>query len=278
MKSYLNHKELMGKPLGTLSTGCRIRILKKATLVFVLVSITMLASSQENQNKTLRLTGAATLTTKGLSTFPNLTLGKPAAVFDFSVGGDKFRFDPTLRFGLDGKPWTFIFWLRYQAIQTEKFGLRIGVHPAYSFRTIEMVQIGKNTDILRATTYLAGEIAPVFRVAKNVTLGPYIILTHGVDDDAVQYSNFISLVTNISNINLGERIYSSLMAQAYYLRMDDREGFYVYGTLSLNRRNFPLSLSTTINKAIETTIVGKSLLWNVNLIYRFGGMYRSDIP
>lgn len=278
MKHNLNFKPPWILTDGKANSGRWINPLKKSTFILTLLCISLLAYSQETKSENLRMTGSVTVTTKGLSTFPNLTLGKPAAIFDFSVGGDKFRFDPTLRFGLDGKPWTFIFWLRYQAIQTEKFGLRIGAHPAYSFRTIEMVQIGKNTDILRATTYLAGEIAPVFRVAKNITLGPYIILTHGVDDDAVQYSNFISLVTNISNINLGERIYSSLMAQAYYLRMDDREGFYVNGTLSLNRRNFPLSLSTTINKAIETTIVGKSLLWNVNLIYRFGGMYRSDIP
>ncbi len=55
-------------------------------------------------------TGAATITSKGLSTFPNLTLGKPAAILDLSVGGEKFRFEPTIRFALEGmKPWTFIF-------------------------------------------------------------------------------------------------------------------------------------------------------------------------
>jgi hypothetical protein len=30
--------------------------------------------------------GAVTITTKGISTIPNLTLGKPAAIFDLSVG------------------------------------------------------------------------------------------------------------------------------------------------------------------------------------------------
>ncbi len=273
MRPFLNHERLMTQS-GFDAAFHRWIIMKKGILVIVLLCISMLALSQQEKNENLRLAGSVTLTTKGLSTFPNLTLGKPAAIFDFSVGGDKFRFDPTLRFGLDGKPWTFIFWLRYQAIQTEKFGLRVGAHPAYSFRTIEMVQIGKNIDILRATTFLAGEIAPVFRVAKNVTLGPYIILTHGVDDDAVQYSNFISLVSNITDINLGGKLYSNLMGQAYYLRMDDRNGYYINGTLSVNMRNFPLSVSSTVNRAIESTIPGEKLLWNLNLIYRFGGIYR----
>jgi hypothetical protein len=56
--------------------------------------------------------------------------------------------------------------------------------------------------------------------------------------------------------------------------MDDRNGYYINGTLSVNMRNFPLSVSSTVNRAIESTIPGEKLLWNLNLIYRFGGIYR----
>ena len=252
--------------------------LQKQSLIALLLFITVTTAAAENRNQNLRLTGSATLTSNGLSTFPNLTLGKPAAVFDFTIGGERFRLDPILRFGLDGKPWTFIFWLRYDAIKTEKFGLRFGAHPAYAFRTIQSMPNGQETDILRTYQFLAGEIAPIFRVTKNISLGPYYILAHGVDKDVVRFSNFLSFMTNISNIQLTEKIYSNLMAQVYFLKMDDSSGIYYNSTLSLNKRNFPVSLSSTINKAIDSNIPGEKFLWNINLSYRFGGVFRPVLP
>jgi hypothetical protein len=220
--------------------------------------------------------GTATITTKGLSTFPNLTLGKPAAIFDFSMGGEQFRFDPTMRFGLDGKPWMFIFWMRYQAVNSEKFGLRFGIHPAYSFKTVAVTQNGIAKEILRTQQFLAAEIAPVFYVTKNISIGPYYIYSRGVDKDAVRNSNFITLMTNFSSINLSENTFLRLLAQAYYLKMDANDGFYINSTLSLNRRNFPFSISSTVNKTIDSTIPGDDFLWNINLSYAFGGNYRKQ--
>lgn len=218
--------------------------------------------------------GSATITSKGLSTFPNLTLGKPAAIFDFSVGGEKFRFDPTLRFGLDGKPWTFIFWLRQEVMKTQKFQLKLGAHPAFSFRTINISNNGTTSEILRTQQFLAFEVAPVFFIARNISFGPYFIYSNGISQGAVKNSNFISLRTNFSNINLSDTYFMRLMTQAYYLKMDANDGFYVNSTLSLNLRNFPFSVSSTINKTIESTIPGDGFLWNVNLTYSFGGKYK----
>jgi hypothetical protein len=53
--------------------------------------------------------GAVTVTTKGISTVPNLTLGKPAAIFDLSMGKRNLTFEPQLRFALEGRPWSFLF-------------------------------------------------------------------------------------------------------------------------------------------------------------------------
>jgi hypothetical protein len=241
--------------------------------VFLILSTVAFSQENEKKNQTFHLNGNITLTTKGLSTFPNLTLGKPAAIFDFSIGGEKFRVDPTLRFGLDGKPWTFFFWMRYQAVNTEKFGLRIGAHPAYSFKTISVTQNGKATDVLRTHQYLAAEIAPVFYLTKNINIAPYYIYSYGVDKDAVRNTNFITLMANFSSINLSDKTFLRLLAQAYFLKMDANDGFFINSTLSLNHRNFPISVSSTVNKAIDSTIPGDDFLWNINLIYRFGNSY-----
>ncbi len=219
-------------------------------------------------------TGAATITTKGLSTFPNLTLGKPAAILDLSMGGEKFRFEPIFRFSLEGKPWSFIFWCRYELLNNEKFQFKIGAHPAYSFKTITVEQDGTTKEILRAQQFLAGELTPVFKITKNISLGPYYIYARGLEKDIVRNSNFISFRVNFSNIILSEKYFMRLMAQTYYLKLDAEDGFYVNTTFSLNRRNFPFSISSTINQTIESTIPGDDFLWNVNLTYAFGGRFQ----
>lgn len=244
--------------------------------LFLILSTVAFSQENESENPTFHLNGNITVTTKGLSTFPNLTLGKPAVLFDFSMGGEQFRFDPTLRFGLDGKPWTFIFWMRYQAVNSEKYGLRFGAHPAYSFKTISVTQNGKETELLRTHQFLAAEIAPVFYVTENISIGPYYIYSRGVDENAVRNSNFITLMANFSSINLTDNTFLRLLAQAYFLKMDANDGFYVNSTLSLNRRNFPFSISTTVNKAIESTLTGDDFLWNINLSYSFRSTYRNQ--
>lgn len=244
------------------------------TLLFISCWSVIPAIAQNPDTTIVRFfTGAATITTKGLSTFPNLTLGEPAAIFDFSIGGEKFKFEPTLRFALEGKPWTFIFWFRYELLKTEKFQFKIGAHPAYSFKTITVTENGNTSEIMRVQQFLAGDIAPVFFLSKNISSGPYYIYSRGMSEGAVKNSNFISFRVNFSNIKLTDNFFMRLMAQTYYLKMDANDGFYVNSTLSLNRRNFPFSVSSTVNKTIESTIPGDDFLWNINLTWSFGGKY-----
>jgi len=62
--------------------------------------------------------------------------------------------------------------------------------------------------------------------------------------------------------------------QIYYLKMDENDGFYFNSTLTLAKRNFPLSVSTLINNTIQTEIpVGENFIWNVSLIYTFNKKY-----
>lgn len=248
--------------------------MKSIVILIVLLNFCHLAISQNTDKKKEYSFGSlVTVTTKGMSTFPNLTLGKPAAIFDFSIGDDRFKFEPTLRFGLDGKPWTFIFWLRYDLIKSNKFQFRVGTHPAFSFKTINITDNGVSSEIIRTQQFLAGELAPVFSITKNISIGPYYLYANGVTPGAVKNSNFISLRTNFSRISLSDKYFMRLMAQAYYLQMDTNDGYYINSTLSLNRKSFPLSISTNMNKKLKSTIAGDDLLWNISLSYSFGGKY-----
>ncbi|HPA87737.1 MAG TPA: hypothetical protein PK106_08065, partial [Bacteroidales bacterium] len=100
--------------------------------------------------------GAVKVTNKGISTVPNLTLGKPAAIFDLSVGKGKLSFDPQLRFALEGKLWSFLFWWRYKLVRTERFQLNLGAHPALSFRRIKIPVNGLEKEDMVVRRYLAG--------------------------------------------------------------------------------------------------------------------------
>lgn len=246
-----------------------IRIIALTLLFFSAEMADIFAQNADSIPKREILSGTVTLTTKGLSTFPNLTLGKPAAIFDLSLGGDKFRFEPLLRFSMEGKPWIFVFWLRYELLKTEKFQFRIGAHPAYAFRSVNVVQNGSALDMQRAQPYFTTEVSTLFTVGKNFSWGPYYIHARGLEKDLVQTSNFVSMRANFSKITLSDNYFLRWMSQAYFLQMDDKRGFYINSTLSANKRNCPFSISSTINKAIDSTIADDDLLWNLNLNYNF---------
>lgn len=73
-------------------------------LLFSLLYKTGITFSQKSDStKVPTYLGATiTLTNKGISSIPNLTLGKPAAIIYLSVG-NKFRFEPEFRLALEGK-------------------------------------------------------------------------------------------------------------------------------------------------------------------------------
>jgi hypothetical protein len=67
-------------------------------------------------------------------------------------------------------------------------------------------------------------------------------------------------------------LYFNISPQAYYLVSDDLKGFYIVGFFSLIKKDFPISVSAILNKAINTEIVPEDdFTWNISLVYSFGG-------
>lgn len=62
--------------------------------------------------------------------------------------------------------------------------------------------------------------------------------------------------------------------QIYYFRMDAKDGFYITVSLTLSRRDFPLSVQTIVNQHFTTSIpCGDKFVWNLSLIYAFNLEY-----
>ena len=102
----------------------------------------------------------------------------------------------------------------------------------------------------------------------------YYLYGHCIEKDVTQNTYYLGLRCNFSSIKLSDQFFMRFNPQFYYLKMDKDDGFYFNATLTLARRNFPLSISALINQTIQTEIpVGEDFLWNVSLIYNFNKEY-----
>ena len=226
--------------------------------------------AQEEKKRFLDdFSGTASVTNNGISLVPSFSLGDPALIFDLKFRKGRLSFEPDMRFALEGKPWTFIFWWRYMAVEKEKFSLRVGAHPAINFRTIPIMRNGGSEDILEARRYLAAEVVPTFKVAENIDIGMYYLHGRGFDD-GVKQTNFVVFTSTFKNLYITDQYYFDITPQTYFLATDDLQGYYVAGFLSFKKKDFPLYISAILNKALDTEIVPEDdFTWNVSLVYSF---------
>ncbi len=222
--------------------------------------------------------GNISITNNGISLVPTFSLGEPALLFDFKLIKKRFSFEPDMRFALEGKPWSFLFWCRYKALQKDKFSLRVGAHPALNFRTINLVRNGKAETILETRRYVAAEVVPNYKFTDHVSIGIYYLLGHGFDA-GVKTTNFLTLNATLSNVYLFEKYYFNLSPQIYFLSLDDLKGNYAVAFVSLKREKFPVSLGVIFNKAIHTEIIPEQdFTWNITLTWSFLDHHRPVIP
>ncbi len=218
--------------------------------------------------------GSASITNNGISLVPSFSLGDPALLFDLKFIKGKLSFEPDMRFSLEGKPWSFLFWLRYKAIENERFSLRLGAHPALNFFTVNIVRNGQPEELLETRRYLAYEVAPTFKISDKVGLGVLYLYGYGFDE-GVKNTHFMVLNSYFNNLHISEKLYLSISPQAYYLISDDLDGLYIVGFISLIKKDFPISLSAILNKAIDTEILPEDdFTWSISLVYGFGGANR----
>lgn len=236
-------------------------------------SCTLFAQVADSTHTPAIFSGVITATNNGISLIPSFSLGKPALLFDLSLGKGRLSFDPMLRFGMDGKPWAFVFWWRYKLLANPKFNLSIGAHPSVVFRKVNTSINGVSRELLSAQRYVAWEATPTWVLSKRVSVGLYYLGSHGLTQDLVQSTTFLTLRSILSNLNLSKQLTLTLIPQVYFLKMDERQGTYLNATVILGKKNFPLVISSIISQAIDTEIAGKGLVWNLGLNYNFQEKY-----
>jgi hypothetical protein len=230
-------------------------------------------ASIDTAKKEFHFSGAINVTNNGISFIPTFSLGQPATIFNLSIGGPKFSFEPELRFSLEGRPWSFIFWWRYKWVNNKKFRFNVGGHPSLSFKTVESIVNGATIKTIQAQRYAAVELVPSYSLTNNFTVGAYYLYSHGLDFGANKNTHFLTINSSISNINLFNDIYMRVTPQLYYLQLDAKDGYYATGTINISKRNWPISFTTIANKIINSTIPSKDFVWNATVVYSFNNKF-----
>lgn len=271
------------RPCGNVNSIIVLFCLKKTyrksliLLLSLILIVGLRGYSQDTSDidKTFNFSGSASITNKGISTFPNFTLGKPAAIFNFSMG-NRLSFDPVFRFSLKGQPWGFILWGHYKLVEQEKFLLTLGGHPAITFKSTSLILDNDTNTVMVSKRYLAGQILPVYKVSDNFKIGLHYIYSTGLEQDVTKNNHFITINGVLSTNELPKEFSLSVKPEFYYLKMDEQDGIYFTASVGLAKRDFPLSISSILNKKIKSTIPGDEFLWNISLIYQFSNTYRTQ--
>jgi hypothetical protein len=212
------------------------------------------------------VSGAVTITDNGISLVPAFTLDKPAAIFDLAVRKNKFSFEPEWAFDFNSKPWYFVFWFRYKLVESSRFNMGVGFHPGFLFSATNTLVNGINNQYLTTSRFFVEELTPSYAISEKVSIGVYYQHSQGFNN-ILRQSHFVGLNSNFSGISLGDKFYMKAIPEIYYLKNDEKDGFYATSTFTFAKKDFPFSISSVINKKLSSTIPSKDFLWNFSLTY-----------
>jgi hypothetical protein len=214
--------------------------------------------------------GSVGLTNNGFSIIPSFSLNAPAVVTLLNWQKGRFIIAPDVRLTLDARKGGMLFWLRYQLVQSPKFSLRLGAHPAMNLQTRLVNDGDKQIEITQARRFIAGEVAPNLRITPKWSVGIYYLTGHGFQQDGPKNTHFVTLNTTLGDIKVSQNLRLMLAPAVFYLNVDGNEGTYITATAALSHKKSPFSLQSSINQTFDSNLPGnKDFLWNVVLNYNF---------
>lgn len=250
-------------------------------LIYTLASIFILScfcqstfAQEERRSGINHFNGNISVTNNGLSLIPAFSLNRPAAIFELSLGGERLSFDPEMRFALDGQPWSFIFWWRYKLIKSEKFKLHVGAHPAFIFENT-LVDDGNGVMIesMEAKRFFAGEISPSYNFNEDNKITFLYLQGRSLGKVPFALNQFVAFGTSHTNLKLSEKFFLNAKPQVFYLKMNEKEGYFASGSFLIGKKDFPISIGSIISKKIVSEIEVDNWIWNISLVYSFNNEF-----
>ena len=248
--------------------------MKKTTLLFFLLPISLIAFSQNTDSTKTFFSGSVGLTNNGFSIIPTFSLNSPATIMNFSWRKNRLSFEPDIRLVPQLNKGGLLFWLRYRLVEKKKFSLRIGAHPAFTLVKRVVNDGGVSTQITEMLRFVAGEIVPNYQITPSWSVGAMFLHGNGLQRHGPQNTNVLFLNTNISNLKIGSDFRFQLIPMVFFLNVDGSTGSYFSGTTVISRKNLPFTLQSTINQTFRSNIVGnQDFMWNVLIAYNFSKSY-----
>lgn len=248
-------------------------IFVSAVLIFVGASFQSVAQSGTAERHN-HFRGNISVTNNGLSLIPAFSLGRPAAIFELSLGGERLSFDPELRFALDGQPWSFIFWWRYKIVKKEKFNLHVGAHPAFVFvNTLVDDGNGNMVESMEAKRFFAWEVSPTYTFSPKIKVNFLYLQGRSLGNVPYALNQFVALGSSFTDVSISEKYFFNARPQLFYLKMNEKDGYFASSSFVVGRRDFPVSLGSIVSRKIVSEIEVDDWIWNISLIYSFNNQF-----
>ncbi|PWK27675.1 hypothetical protein LV89_01566 [Arcicella aurantiaca] len=243
----------------------------KLSIIISSLFLTQLSyGQQDTTNLVSSFSGSVGITNNGFSIIPTFSLNSPAAIMNFTWKKKRFSFNPDIRLVTDASKGGFIFWLRYQAIQAKKFGLRVSAHPALSLVRKTIIDNGSSIEITEMLRFLAYEIVPSYQITPNWNVSAVYLQGHGLQNHGPQLTRAFFVNTSISDIKIGGDFRFQITPSYYYLYTDSYTGNYLAVTAGISKKGSPFAIQSTINQTFDSNIPNnKDFMWNAMLSYNF---------
>lgn len=240
----------------------------KRIIICLSIHCCLFANSQTGERPETIISGSVSLTNNGISFVPNFSLEQPAAFLNLTLEKGRFSFEPEFTFSLEeARAWYQVYWLRYKILNEGKLKLRAGGHLGLNFAKI---LDAPDNEVIKTERYLVAELAPNYEYSENSSVGIQYMIARGYDIINQDIQHFLSLNANFNDIRISESMYMEISPQVFYLAtFGPGEGYYAATGIKFSKTNFPLSLSTVMNKTLTSDIAGKDFLWNMTLTYDF---------
>ena len=206
------------------------------------------------------------------------TLGKPATVINFSLGDDRFSFNPSLSFDLNGlRPWVFDFIWSYKLINNEKYNLIFNQFiPGLYFHKISYENNNIKQSAFSPWVSTVSTVDFFYLVSPNFKFGFTFFNAFPIkkNKDQPNIARMLSFKSQIGNIKLGDLITINWIPEIYFPKVDNQTGIFAAQNISFRFNNSPISISSSMNKAIDFgNFTGKSFDWNIGINYSFNNKY-----
>lgn len=240
------------------------------SILFALFTQVALAQTTDSTQNVTNFSGSVGITNNGFSIIPSFSLNSPAFISNLAWRKKRLSFEPDIRLVPNASKGGILLWLRYKLIDAKKFGLRVGVHPAFNLIRREDTEPGVTKEITEMLRFGAFEIVPSYQISKKIGVSAMYLQGHAFQKWGPQFTNVLFLNTAFTDLGLSKNVRLSLFPSVFFLHTDGFRGDYFTLTTVLTHKKLPFSLSSTINQTIKADVLGnKAFMWNVGVNYNF---------